>query len=122
MPVGAFPSTRHSRRRKLLLNRKISAPPLELVTTNGFLHFLGPGFLITSILFVKIPENPLNSKISKFDDIFVIFQQTSQRLGLRVMGQGDKALVEDSAMARNPFSQKVEKTCFLAHFEISPKN
>lgn len=122
MPVVAFPSTRHSRRRKLRLNRKISAPPLELVITNGFLHFLGPEFLITSILFVKIPENPLNSKTSNFDYFSVIFQQTSQRLGLRVKGQGDKALVEDSAMARNPFSQKVEKTLFLAHFEISPKN
>jgi hypothetical protein len=43
------------------------------------------------------------------------FNPTSQRLGLRVMGQGNTALVEDSAMARNPHSQKVEKSCLL-HF------
>jgi hypothetical protein len=36
------------------------------------------------------------------------FNPTSQRLGLRVMGQGNTALVEDSAMARNPHSQKME--------------
>tara|TARA_B100000900_G_C20564836_1_gene710563 strand:+ start:366 stop:611 length:246 start_codon:yes stop_codon:yes gene_type:complete len=43
----------------------------------------------------------------------LFLQQTSQRLGLRVKGQGDKALVEDSAMARNPFSKKVKKLLFF---------
>ena len=36
------------------------------------------------------------------------FNPTSQRLGLRVKGNSDTSLVEDSAMARNPFTQKME--------------
>lgn len=36
------------------------------------------------------------------------FNPTSQRLGLRIKGSGEKTLVEDAAMARNPFTQKME--------------